>query len=176
MKLKSLVIAVLLAGMPLATQASLVTKTFISTITVGSLAGSYGTGSFTYDDALVITGYETISALDGLKVNFTFDGQVFNETNDRDYITDPYPALTFVNFQAIDLNYLLANGVNGVSFANSTIQELYISGLNASTNGYDFANTMEVTSVPIPGAIWMLFSGLTGLLVLGNRGKKTNTF
>ncbi len=177
MKLKSIVITALLAGMPLVTQAALVTKTFIASINDGALKGNYGTGSFTYDDALVITGNETLNALDGLKVNFSFDGQVFNETNDSGFGSIyTFPELSFANFQANDLNYQLDNGVNGVLFTNPAIQGMYTKGLTASTSGYDFTSSLTVTSVPIPASIWLLFSGLTGLLVAGNKIKKSSTF
>lgn len=175
MKFKTIVITALLAGMPLATQAALVTKTFIATINDGALKGNYGTGNFTYDNALLITGNETLDALDGIKVNFSFDGQVFNETNDSGFGSiNTFPELSFANFQANDLNYQLDNGVNGVLFTNPAIQGVYTKGLTASPGGYDFTSTL--TAVPIPASIWLLFSGLTSLLVAGNKAKKSSTF
>ncbi len=157
-----IVLVSILAGTPLVAQSAIVTKTFVGTILNGSLTGTQGTGSFSYEDDLVIEGDEALDPNSSLTVMFSFDGQDFNESNDIDF--DEFPVLTFFNFEAESLNYILTAGSNGVNFANPDLVELSMLSLFPSGGSFDFETDIEATYVPIPGAFWLLGSGLAGLV------------
>lgn len=178
MKYRATLLAVLLTGLPLVAQSALVTKTFFSTITNGELTGNSGTGSFTYDDALITMGDEMLTPLNGLLVTFSFGGQIFTAANDASF--NLFPSLNFFDFQPVHLDYVLINGTNGVSFANHIIQEIYFGELLPSAMTYDLEATIGVvyapTPIPIPAAIWMFVSGLCGLLVIGKGDSGKNKY
>jgi hypothetical protein len=164
----SILIAMLvLAGIPGMAQSALVTKTFIGTVINGPLSGDIGTGSFTYNDDLLIFGDEVIEAADGLKVTFSFGGQPFDQTNDIDF--DEFPIVAFENFIPVELGYNLVDGVNGVDFNNPLIAELVIFELSTPGGNFDFKTDIFVAYVPIPGALWLLGSGIAGLAVIRRR-------
>ena len=163
----------ILAGIPGVAQSELVTNTFIATVLDGPLAGDFGTGSFTYDDDLVED--EIIGPTERLTVSFTFDGQVFDHTNDRSF--DFFPELVFDGFIPVELDFTLADGVNGVNFNNPLLVVLSMDELspfngNGSFDGsgnFDFETELVATVVPIPAAAWLLGAGLIGLLGLRRR-------
>jgi hypothetical protein len=166
-KYLSVLIAVLmLVGIPGMAQPALVTYTFIGTIAYGIRIGDTGTGSFTYDDTLV--DHETINPTDGLEVSFTFDDQDFDETNDEMY--DQFPELGFLDSEPTSLDYYIAKGVNGVDFKDTNIASLWVHGeLISSSGDYDFEIEIDANPVPIPGALWLLGSGIIGLAGLQRR-------
>jgi hypothetical protein len=158
----------MLLGIPGMAQSAPVTKTFFGTVLDGPFTGYTGTGSFIYDNNLIINGDETINPTDGLTVSFTFDGQDFDETNDRDY--DDYPVLWFDNFEPIFLDYWIENGKNGVNFNDPDIAALYTyDDLIPSSGDFDFETEIVAEPVPIPGALWLLGSGMIGLVGLRRR-------
>ena len=157
----------MLAGIPGMAQSAPVTNTFIATVAEGPLAGQSGTGSFTYNDDLIINGEEELNPTDGLLVTFSFDGQAFDQTNDVDF--DDFPILEFSNFIPIILDYFLVDGENGVNFNNPFLAELEMFDLFPSSGNYDFEMEISATLVPIPGALWLFGSGLSGLVALRMR-------
>jgi hypothetical protein len=162
----------MLVGIPGMAQSDLVTYTFIGTIVDGPRTGETGTGSFTYDDDLIINGDEIINPKeDGLLVSFTFDGQYFNETNDALY--DESPELGFDNSEPTFLDYYIADGVNGVNFNDPNIAGLWFytdPGLIPLSSGdFNFKTEISAVPVPIPGALWLLGSGMIGLAGLRRR-------
>ncbi len=160
----------ILAGLPGMAPADIVSYSFIGTIEDGFRAGDSGTGSFTYDDALIVNGDETLDPTNGLTVSFSFDGQVFTQTHDSDF--DAYPMLEFDDYMPTYLDYLLVNGQNDVAFGDNQLMELETSGLfPSSAAGYDFETTLLATPVPIPGALWLLGPGLVGLIGLRRRAR-----
>ncbi len=160
----------ILAGLPGMAPADIVSYSFIGTIEDGFRAGDSGTGSFTYDDALIVNGNETLDPTNGLTVSFSFDGQVFAQTHDSDF--DVYPMLEFDDYMPTYLDYLLVNGQNDVAFGDNQLMELETSGLfPSSAAGYDFETTLLATPVPIPGALWLFGSGLVGLIGLRRRAR-----
>jgi hypothetical protein len=163
----------MLAGIPEIVQCALVTKTFMATVLDGPLAGQIGTGSFTFDDDLIIRGDEFIDPEQGLMVAFSFDNQIFDQTNDSDF--DDWPVLRFDDSVPQYLEYWLVDGENGVNFNNPLLVWLYIgdSELLASSGNYDFETEISTQLIPIPGAVWLFTSGIAGLVVLGIRKRYT---
>jgi hypothetical protein len=157
-------LAIILAGSPLVAQSTIVTKTFVGTIINGSLAGAQGTGSFSYEDDLVINGDEGLDPASSLTVMFLFDGQDFDETNDIDF--DAFPVLEFSDFEVVGLNYILSSGINDVEFANPELVGLSMFSLFPAGGAFDFEIDIDIDAayVPIPGAFWLLGSGFAGLV------------
>ena len=162
--LSMLITVLMLAGIPGMAQSAIVTETFIGTAVNGPLTGDIGTGSFTYDDDLLVKGDELIGPTDGLTVTFSFDGQAFDQTNDEGF--DEYPELEFSFSIPIALDYLLVDGENGVNFNNPIIAGLGMLELFPSFGGYDFETELSASYVPIPAAIWLFGSGIAGLVGL----------
>jgi hypothetical protein len=158
----------ILAGLPGTVPADIVSYSFIGTIEDGYRMGDSGTGSFTYDDTLIVNGDEVLDPTNGLTVSFSFDGQLFTQTHDADF--DTYPMLEFDDYTPVYLDYVLVNGQNDVAFGDNQLSELETSGLlPSSAAGYDFETTLMATPVPIPGTVWLLGSGLVGLIGLRRR-------
>ena len=156
-------------------QAALVNRTFSATVMNGALSGQSGTGNFSYDDALIITGDELLTPADGLTLSFEFDGQTFNENNDSGY--DAFPELGFSAGQPASLDYFLVNGINGVAFNYPLLIDLFFFDLAPATGNNDYALSLEATyeipqqtnNVPVPGAGWLLLSGLAALFATSRR-------
>jgi hypothetical protein len=159
-----LIVALTTSGIPGAAQSDLVTNTFIGTVVNGPLAGNIGTGQFRYDDDLLILGDQVIQAADGLQVSLSFGGQTFSQANDAEF--DEFPLLAFEDFIPIQLIYNLVDGINGVNFDDPTIAELFILELYMPGGTFDFETDIFLAYVPIPGALWLLGSGIAGLFAI----------
>ena len=179
MRNKLVVLATLgLICLPLLAQADMVTKTFLATLTDGPLAGEIGTGSFSYDDSTIKSedGLFFVTPSEGLTVTFTYDGQTFDESNDLDF--DEFPLLEFLEesegfgsfYRPISLDYWLVDGENGVNFNNPIIGDLSFNSFDAFEGSeFDYAISVEVGYVPIPGSILLLLPGLVSLVMIRNR-------
>jgi hypothetical protein len=76
---------------------------------------------------------------------------------------------------ALDYNRWLTYIVNNVTYADERITALAIEqtyGSTTSPRGFGFANITYETPVPIPGAVWLLGTGLLGLVAIRRRHKK----
>jgi hypothetical protein len=158
----------MLVGMPgMVPAATVVSHSFIGIIEDGDYRmGDFGTGSFSYDSDLIISGDETLTPTDGLLVTFNFDGQDYSNENDISY--DDSPELEFDNFTPVFLDYVLENGENGVTFTDNNLSTLEtgFDNIDPNVKGYDFKIDLMSTPVPIPGAMWLLGTGLVGLAAL----------
>ena len=170
LRIMALSVMLMLAGIPGIAQSAIVTNTFIGTVEKGPLKGQTGIGSFSYDEDELILADDILDPQNGLKVNFTFDGLTYIETNDPKF--DEFPTLEFDFFEPIALDYDLRNGINGVFFNNPLIVNLSIYDLFPSSGNYDYVTEIEATVVPIPGAVWLLGAGLLGLVGIRRKFKK----
>ena len=152
----------------------LVNWTFIGTVVDGPLKGATGTGSFTYEgDFISTTGHDsTTPNSDGnLSVSFVFDNISYNETHDYDYPS--FPAVDFENGVPSALIYWLEEGVNDVDFNYPTLKIIETSLLfpYSGTGEYDYETDLYPTHVPIPSAVWILGTGLIGIVGIRKRLK-----
>ena len=164
-----LMVVLVFAWIPGIGHSDLITNTFIGVVTNGPLSGTVGTGDFTFDEDDILTGDENLVGTD-IEVNFVFDGQTFDETNDELYSS--FPMLVFEDFERIGLNYWLTDSINGVNFNNPLLAQLRMYDLIPSDGDFDYLLDITATYVPIPGAVWLLGSGLIGLVGLRKKFKK----
>lgn len=148
-------------------QAGLVTYTFSGTVLDGPFEGSIGTGSFSYNRDLIIEGNEVLNVANGLTVAFSFGGQAFDATHDVDY--DEFPELEFYDGMPVFLDYQLVDGWSDVDFDDPNLLGLGLGELNSSVGDFDYEVELFAEAVPIPGAIWLLGSGIVCLIGLGRK-------
>jgi len=133
----------------------------------GPYTGRSYSGSFSYDaSVLTNSGEEEVNvAVGSLTVSFDFEGQHFDQTNDVDF--SGYPVVTVVDGQPAQLNYLLVQGENGVSFADPKILEVsLINDLVPISGGPGFTVEASVALVPEPATAGLMGFGIAvvGLL------------
>jgi hypothetical protein len=138
--------------------------------------GNSYTGTVSYDDTgLTGSGAEVRDPVVGLlTVDFMFEGQDFDETNDLAF--DFFPVLDFFNGELVFMDYWLEDGVNGVDFTDPTIIGVSIfSDVTRVVGAPGF--TVEVfvdaepSLVPEPTTIALLSIGLMGLVFHRRLGK-----
>ena len=156
-----------------AAQAAIITTNFSGNIINGARLGDTATGSFTYTDtSFVEQGIGlTIGIPEGLSFSFSFDNQSFNETH-----SSFPPGLLFtslnsntggVEFDPVEIVFVLTQGINGVNFTDPNLSKLDILGFTSF--GSPLQVEIEATYVPIPATVWLLFSALTGLYTLSKK-------
>jgi len=181
MKFLKLASAVTAFALSTSANAVLVTENFTSTVLTGDFAGAEAVGSFTYDDSLLSgSGFESLDAFQGLKVEVTLFGQTFFESNDIDY-SNGLPSLEFNNGSATLLDFVVSEqyewaDANGVGYWATDVTDITRLGvlnfgefsLNAvAGGGYD--GNFIVNAVPVPAAAWLFGSGIIALVGAGRR-------
>ncbi len=157
-----------------AAQATIITTNFSGNIINGARLGDTATGSFTYNDTrFVEQGIGlTIGIPEGLSFSFSFDNQSFNETHSSFppglLFTSSNPNTGAVQFDPVEIVFVLTQGINGVNFSDPTLSKLDILGFTSfgSLPGSPLQVEIEATYVPTPATAWLLFSALTGLYTL----------
>jgi len=176
-------LSILLLILSSSANAALINENFTATVLQGDFIGTVGNGSFAYDDSLISgIGNEFINISDGLTVNFTAFGQNFLESDDIQYTdTMPFPQLSFVDGVITELDFFVSEvdvwGVNDLgqpviiskvltNIDQGGVFNFSTLGITAlSEGGYEgelFVNS-DVSPIPVPGALWLFFSGLIGL-------------
>ena len=148
-------------------------------VTPGDYFGETGTGSFSYDDAL-ITGVEleSIDSFSSLSVDFTIFGQTFNENDDL----SGSPTLTFNNGAPIHLDFLISeipeppDDINAIDINEPGLITIDVfdppsGNLRPVTDGFEVDVSIE--AVPVPAAVWLFGSGLIGLIGIARKNKKS---
>lgn len=161
----SALLALLLLPM---TGGATVTKSFSLTATLATVAGSYGaqfdgtvaTGFFSYDDAELDAGFDQLDSQAGLAVEMTIFSQTFLALNDVDY--DLFPVVTFYDYEATTLAFLLEEGINGVDFSPPHVVRVASLELVPGTGGFDYVGPLYIDAVPAPTTAALFAIGLAG--------------
>jgi len=155
-------------------QAAQVTKTFQATASnSGAFNGTVGTGSFTYNDDLII-GDDSIDPTNGLTLSLTVFGQNFVQTDDINY--DEFPKLYFVNSALSAIDFIVSEttyntGTNHTLIDEPNVERIFVgnegnvNSFNLGTDGYDYnigltIATYAVTNTPEPATLALLPLGI----------------
>ena len=152
---------------------ALITQSFSVDITDGGLAGETFSGSFSYEETLLLgTGLETLGAADGISINFDFLDTTYTEVDDLGFVNGFLPEIAFVDSVFSGLNYLVDTGDLFFSFDEGTGL-----GLPGTSFTYELGDAItptdagsgilstegSSTTVPEPAT-------LLGLFILGSWG------
>lgn len=124
-----------------------------------SFIGNEYSAILSYDDAaLTGVGDESLNPVTGsASINFIFEGQTFNETNDTDF--NIYPTLGFVDGILSSMNYLLVDGANGVNFNDPTVDIISISdSLIPIAGGFTINANISLKTLIVENFIAIVFS------------------
>lgn len=123
--------------------ASALTSTFTGTVSGGPFDGVTGSGNFTYDNTAITDGTGVVVGSD-LGIEFTLFGQMFDESDDINFIGSLFsatPVLTVLEGMPIDLDFAVSedplaglntvaidqSGVTGFSFISGSLMETDVS-------------------------------------------------
>lgn len=148
-------------GKTLPVQAVIVTNDFSAIVDFGPFAGEVATGTFSYDDDLIVNGDEILTPFEGLTLELTFLGQTYTEIDDVEF--DFFPVLEFFEGSPIFLDYLVIDGFP-TDILNPDIVALSIEDVLFPVGENNFVTSLDVlTSVNEPNSI-------INLLLLGGLG------
>ena len=141
---------------------------FTVDVTSGSLAGTQGFGSFSYDDStLTGSGLETLKVNEDLSITFNFAGKVYNEADEVDF---PYfPLVQFQDNSLLGLSFLAQKSEFAFQIGTSSSDpnvyggNEFIYGARPDMDGKGVVN-YSPRPVPEPSAIFGLLLG--GCLLL----------
>jgi hypothetical protein len=138
----------------------------------GPFIGKNYFGTFSYDETVLsgVGGEELDPVFGALTVDFTFEGQAFDETNDLKF--DVFPELDFSDGVPVIIDYVLVDGFSGVDFNDPTVLEVSIQNSLNPVMGGGFTVGTVVAVIPVPAALPLFAAGLGGLGFLGWRRKK----
>ena len=142
-------------------QAAIVTYNFDVDVATGSLAGTQGSGFFSYDDStLTGNGLESLGVSDGLSISFDFLGRTYTEADEAEEPDDEeeFPFVNFRDGNLLGLNYLVDNRPSLLfAFAGEEVdvEAGRIGDLGGNVFVYDASN------LPIPpGGVFSPFEGV----------------
>ena len=138
-----------------------------------SYTGNTYLGTFSYDEnALSGIGMERLSPAFGeLTIDFTFEGQALNETNDIAFwdTSGEAPSISFFDGTPNFINYWIVCCDDGVDFNDPTIRSIEIINHLIPVVGGGFTVDTRVVFTPVPAGIWLFGSGLIGLVGVARR-------
>lgn len=150
--------ALLLAAGPSA-RAALLTESLTGVVMSGPFAGTVGTGSFSYDDSLIVEGDEILGVADGLTVSFFILGQPFTESDDLAF---PHtPLLEFDGGTPVFLDFIIARDPTGPGLGpinDPRVLAIVFDEISPAPGG-GFSGPVFIIGVPEPSSI-ALFAGL----------------
>jgi len=136
----------------------------------GTFIGETGSGSVTFDDALLTgAGEESLTPENGLTLNFIIFGQTFFESDDIDYTVEP--SLDFRDGVIVALDFIV-NEVNGDTLTDIDLEGVFgfdMLNVTQSIDGggeisiFGAVNVDETGVVPLPGALALFAAAIAGL-------------
>jgi hypothetical protein len=151
--------ALLLAAALPSAPAAVITESLTGVVVAGPFAGTVGTGSFSYDDSLIVAGDEILGVADGLTVSFSILGQTFTEGDDLAFPSTPL--LEFAGGTPAFLDFIIARDPAGLG--SSPINDPRVFAIIfdeiASDSGGGFGGQVFIIGVPEPATL-ALFAGL----------------
>ena len=161
--------------------AQIITLNFTSTASnSGLFNGSIATGTFTYDDTLLLNGNEILDITHGLlAIEITVFGQTFTDADDISqtnnlFDTLPIPALSFSDREPNFLDFEVSE-VEIFGFTN--IRNIDLADVERFSNFNLLTESFEVVSNPStvsnPAAIWLFGFGFFRLF---NVNKRSSSF
>lgn len=150
--------ALLLAAGPSA-RAALLTESLTGVVMSGPFAGTVGTGSFSYDNSLIVAGDEILGVADGLTIGFSILGQTFTERDDLAFPQSPM--LAFDGGAPVFLDLIIGRDptVPGPTPINHPrVLAIIFDEIAPDPNG-GFSGQVFIIGVPEPASV-ALFTGL----------------
>jgi hypothetical protein len=151
--------ALTLAAAAPSARAALVTESLTGIVMGGPFAGTVGTGSFSYDDSLIVAGDEILGVADGLTIGFSILGQTFTERDDLAFPQSPM--LAFDGGAPVFLDLIIARDptVPGPTpIDNPRVFAIIFDEISPDPHG-GLSGQVFIIGVPEPASI-ALFAGL----------------
>lgn len=151
--------ALMLAAAWPSARSAVITESLTGLVTGGPFAGTVGTGSFSYDDSLVVVGDEILGVADGLTVSFSILGQTFTEGDDLAFPSTPL--LEFEGGTPAFLDFIIARDPGGLGPSPINDPRVFAIVFDeiASDPGGGFGGQVFIIGVPEPARV-ALFAGL----------------